>query len=93
LASSSGSEPVVRTFELAQNNLRKRTEGRVADGDLGIQRLAGAGQDDALEKRRAGGDEVEDDHENQQSGADDQEFASPASRLTGWVKIQVLRLT
>ena len=57
-------------FELAQDDPGKRTDGGVADRDLGVQRFADARQDDAFEKRRAGGDEISDDQEEQKSGAE-----------------------
>ena len=64
-------------FELAQYDLGKRTDGGVADRDLGVQRFADARQDDAFEERRAGGDEISDDQQEQKSGAELGQSASP----------------
>lgn len=68
-------------FELAQDDLGKRTEGGVADRDLGVQRFADARQDGGFEKGRAGGDEVKGDQEQQKSDAKRRQFAFPGPAL------------
>ena len=67
--------------ELAQDDLGKRAEGGVAHRDLGIQRLADARQDNAFEKRGAGGDEIGNNQENQKGAGYGQEFAAPRTAL------------
>jgi hypothetical protein len=65
-------------LELAQDDLRERADGSVADRDFGVHRFGDPRQDDSLEERRTGGDEVNDDDQDHESTGNPGQFAEPA---------------